>query len=107
MDVGGLNLLHISTKVCSPHVLRCRANMAPVRQSGPDSDHDFQAKVLATFEVAAAPYSLASHMHEDGPHHPPTSYSRSSESTPYESDSPKVNSLEIMPPKKKFIPREK
>ena len=61
----GPNLLgptHVTTVIV--HVLRGRANMAHVRQSGPDSG---QVKVLTTFEVF--PSSLASHIHEDGPQH--------------------------------------
>ena len=45
------------------HVLRGRANKAHVRQSGLDSGHGFQVKVLTAFQVV--PSSLASHIHED------------------------------------------
>ena len=37
---------------------RCRANTAHMRQSRPDSGHDFQSKVLETFQVV--PSSLGS-----------------------------------------------
>ena len=41
--------------------------MAHARQSGPDSGHGFQVKVLTTFSVVAT--ALASHVHEGGPQH--------------------------------------
>ena len=43
--------------------VRCPANSAHIRQSGPDSGLGFQAKFIETFEVV--PFSLGSGQEED------------------------------------------
>ena len=53
-----LRLTNLSGKSSRFELCRCRANMAHVRQSGPDSGLDFHTDVLHTLKVA--PSSLRS-----------------------------------------------
>jgi len=63
----GMEMLITSRSVCWVYGdARCRANMAHIRQSRPDSGLGFQTKVIVTFEVVPSSPGSGTKVHGVG-----------------------------------------